>query len=424
MKWAIFILLSISCSQVQRKIADDGKTISIAAIRSEDYRTFHEEFKKNPEKLYEKLLADEVDPRFFDIIAHEYFAIYKSNPQGLTHLPRNSETFFRTQILLLIKDSLNDELNIRKINKILNQLPPMKHLVDESRISLSIKYNENSYKLMKEALEKEYFMINTEAMSFAENFFITHFKYRSKEAVDVLIASEKYFVPVFRQKFLELLLANVSLVNNQYLINTIAARVYEYFPRTESKSLYNRHIVLRLVPEESRAEHDLVHRLAKRTSDLKTRDALMRLLEIIPPSSFDVKQAIAGLEKKFDISYLNILIKALERDYFLPTEKPREIIEALVNSESIPNDARLKLLVAGSQYFEGDKNLFIEKVKEIFPKAGNSSNSLLEKFLSNQKIFTFSDFESILPKKLEKEIAPKQCTGLVDIFMGYFRGKK
>jgi hypothetical protein len=277
---------------------------------------------------------------------------------------------------------------------------------------------------MKEALEKEYFLINSDAMNFSENFFKNNYVYKPNEAMDILIASEKYFVPVFRQKFLELMLAHESSVNNQYFVNTMAARIYEYYPRTESKSLYNRHIVLRLVAKESRLENDLVHRLAKRTTDLKTRDALIGLLEMIPPSTFDVQQAINTLNKKFNPSFLNILIKALEREYFFPTEKPRELIESLLSAEHIPNEARLKLLMASSKHFEEEKNLFIERVKEIFPKAGNANSYLLNQFLKSQKVFTTNDFESLIPKKLEKEMAPKKCGNFLGTFMDHLMGKK
>jgi len=421
MKWTLSFLLFFGCSEAQRKIASDSNSISIVAIREDNYKTFVEQFKSNPEKLYEQILEDEVDARFFDILANEYFSLYKLNDRGLLVQNRSSVTFYQNQILLLIKDSLAQASNIKLAAAFLPQLPPMKQLVEETQISLSLIYNERGFRLMQQALEREYFLTNTEAMSIAEGFFKKNYRLRPKQSIEILFSAEKYFVPVYRKKFLELIASYVSLVNDEYFINTLAKRLYDYYPRTEYKSLYQRHIALRMNPEESRLENDLVHRIAKRTTDLKIRDALIQLTEEIPPPSFEIRTAMSILESNFKISYWNILVKALERNYFYDFEKPRELVEKFLANEAVPTEARLRLLLASSRLYQLDKNIFIERVKESFTKSGPVELNYLKKFIATQELFVEEDFESLIPKKItiEPQVKTKGCGKIIDAFMSF-----
>jgi len=421
MKWTLSFLLFFGCSEAQRKIASDSNSISIVAIREDNYKTFVEQFKSNPEKLYEQILEDEVDARFFDILANEYFSLYKLNDRGLLVQNRSSVTFYQNQILLLIKDSLAQASNIKLAAAFLPQLPPMKQLVEETQISLSLIYNERGFRLMQQALEREYFLTNTEAMSIAEGFFKKNYRLRPKQSIEILFSAEKYFVPVYRKKFLELIASYVSLVNDEYFINTLAKRLYDYYPRTEYKSLYQRHIALRMNPEESRLENDLVHRIAKRTTDLKIRDALIQLTEEIPPPSFEIRTAMSILESNFKISYWNILVKALERNYFYDSEKPRELVEKFLANEAVPTEARLRLLLASSRLYQLDKNIFIERVKESFTKSGPVELNYLKKFIATQELFVEEDFESLIPKKItiEPQVKTKGCGKIIDAFMSF-----
>jgi len=421
MKWTLSFLLFFGCSEAQRKIASDSNSISIVAIREDNYKTFVEQFKSNPEKLYEQILEDEVDARFFDILANEYFSLYKLNDRGLLVQNRSSVTFYQNQILLLIKDSLAQASNIKLAAAFLPQLPPMKQLVEETQISLSLIYNERGFRLMQQALEREYFLTNTEAMSIAEGFFKKNYRLRPKQSIEILFSAEKYFVPVYRKRFLELITSHASLVNDEFFINTIAKRLYDYYPRTEYKSLYQRHIVLRMDPEESRLENDLIHRVAKRTTDLKTRDALIAISEEIPPYSANVKMAISTLEKKYNVNSWNILVKALERNYFYDSEKPREIVENFLTTEEVPTDAKLRLLLVSSKLYKLDRNIFVERVKESYAKAGSAGLNYLKKFLAAQDLFVEADFESLIPKKItiEPQINTKGCGKIIDAFMGF-----